>query len=56
MGRNHFKNLFKEPEGVSIAEVIQVVQIFPQYVEEEENDLLMDPMSKWEIKGVLKSM
>lgn len=56
MGRNHFKNLFKYTEGVLLVEVIWVSQIFTCYVEEEENDLIMAPVSKGEIEWVLKSM
>jgi len=56
MGRNHFNNLFKDPEVVSIEEVIQVSQLFPRYAEEEENDMLMALVSKGEVEGVLKAL
>lgn len=53
---SHFKTLFKAPTKASIVEVIQVAQFFLRYAEEEENDLLMDPNTKGEVEGVIKSM
>jgi len=55
-GVNYFKNLFKAPDEVSIAEVIRAAQIFPRFIEEEDNDSLMVPISKEEVESVLKSM
>lgn len=56
MEKDHFKNMFKEPHEVTIAQVIRVYQLFPRYVEEEENDMLMTPVTKEEVEGVLKMM
>ena len=51
----HFKNLFKAPNQASIAEVIRVAQLFPRFVEEEDNRLLMEEVSEEEIKETLHS-
>ena len=41
---------------MSIAEVIRVAQLFPRFIEEEENDAIMTPNSKQEIEDILKGM
>eukprot|EP00253_Pinus_taeda_P001568 PITA_01568 len=56
LGVNHFKSLFKDNGEITIAEVIQTAQSFHRYVEEEEADSLMEPVSKEEVEGVIKSM
>lgn len=32
LGKNHFQDLFKAPEGVTIAKIIWVVQSFPNFI------------------------
>eukprot|EP00253_Pinus_taeda_P019465 PITA_19465 len=49
LGVNHFQSLFKDLGEITIAEVIQIAQCFYRYVEEEEADQLMDPVTKEEI-------
>lgn len=56
LGVNHFQSLFKDPGEITIAEVIQTAQCFHRYVEEEEADHLMDPVTKEEVESVIKSM
>ena len=41
MGVSHFKNLFKAPLEATIAEVIQVAQVFPRFMDEDDNETLM---------------
>ena len=36
-GVEHFKNIFKAPVRASIAEVNRIAQLFPSFVEEEDN-------------------
>ena len=50
-----FKSLYKEPAQESIAEVIRVVELFPRFVEEEDNLALMEEVTEEELKGVLQS-
>ena len=44
IGVAHFKNLFKAPPWASIVEVIRVAQLFPRFVEEEDNLSLMEEL------------
>eukprot|EP00253_Pinus_taeda_P019452 PITA_19452 len=56
LGNSYFKNLFKQPEEATIAEVIRATQFFPRFIEEEGNDSIMAPVSKEEVEDILKSM
>lgn len=56
LGVNHFHSLFKDNGEITIAEVIQTAQCFHRYVDEEEADHLMDPVTKEEVESVIKSM
>ena len=38
----HFENMFKSPPHESIAKVIRIAQLFPRFVEEEDNLALME--------------
>ena len=55
-GVNYFKHLFKAPGEATIAEVIRVAQVFPWFIEEEDNEFLMAPITKEEVESVLKLM
>ena len=54
-GVEYFQNLFKAPAGAHIAEIMQVAQVFPRFVGEEENNLLMEEVSEEELKVALQS-
>ena len=54
-GVEHFHNLFKAPVGAHITEIMQVAQVFPQFVGEEENLSLMEEVSEEELKEALQS-
>eukprot|EP00253_Pinus_taeda_P028145 PITA_28145 len=56
LGVKHFQSLFKNQGEITLAEVIQTAQCFHRYVEEEEADHLMDPVTKEEVESVIKSM
>lgn len=56
MAISHFKNLFKASLEVSLAEVIQIAQDFPCYVDEEDSEELMGEVTRGEVKGIVKSM
>jgi len=55
LGVEHFGALFKEQEVASIAEVIQVAQLFPRFVDEETNQKLMGEVTEKELSEVLHS-
>eukprot|EP00253_Pinus_taeda_P024137 PITA_24137 len=40
MGVRHFSNIYKNPRGTNIAEILQVAEAMPRFVEEEEEDYL----------------
>ena len=41
LGKNYFQNLFKVETQASIEEVVQVAQLFPSFVDEAVNRLLV---------------
>lgn len=55
LGVKHFQNLFKVPNGTSLAEIIQITHMFPRFAEEIDNGNLMEEVSKEELKEVLHS-
>lgn len=46
---DHFKRLLRARGDTSIAEIVQIVQLFPLFMDEEENEELMDEVSKGEL-------
>eukprot|EP00253_Pinus_taeda_P015079 PITA_15079 len=56
MGKNHFKSLFSDPGGVSLAEIIRTAQTFPRFVEREETEELFQEVRKEEVESTIKSM
>ena len=55
IGVTHFKNLFKTPPEVTIVEVVRVAQLFPRFVDVEDNLILMDMVYEEELKAALHS-
>ena len=51
----YFGDLFSAQPGHSIAEVIRVAQLFPSFVDEEANRMLMGEVSVEELSRVLHS-
>lgn len=51
----HFRNLFRSQHEISIVEILQIAQMFPRFVEEEDNKYLMVEVTKGEIFEVLQS-
>ena len=54
-GVNHFQKLFKAPPQGSIEDVIRLSQMFPRFVDEEENRDLVKELTEEELKEVLGS-
>jgi hypothetical protein len=52
---NHFNEIFKENERVTIAEVVRMTTFFPSFVFEDDNISLMEFMSKKELLKLLHS-
>ena len=55
-GVDHFHSLFRENNQATIAEVVIVAQLFPRFVEEDDNRFLMEAVSKEELKASLQSV
>ena len=55
LGVRYFGDLFSAQPGANIAEVIRVAQLFPRFVDEEENRSLMGEVSMEELSRVLHS-
>ena len=49
------KFVYRSPSQESIAEVIRVVELFPRFVEEEDNLALMEEVNEEGLKAVLQS-
>lgn len=54
LGSTHFRNLYKNPPGSNLADIINVARHFPKYVNEDEADELCAPVTIGELKGMLK--
>eukprot|EP00253_Pinus_taeda_P034418 PITA_34418 len=54
MGSSHFRNLYKQRQGTSIAEIINIAGHFPIFVNEDEADHLFDPVSPEELEITIK--
>jgi hypothetical protein len=55
VGMEHFQGRFGANNQANIAEVIRVAQLFPRFVEEEDNIALMEEISEEELKENLQS-
>ena len=55
LGVNHFKNLFTSQQETSIAEIINIVGLFPHFVDAKENESLMKELSEQELLAILHS-
>lgn len=55
IGVEHFQNLFKAPPQATIAKVISIAQLFPRFVEEEDNRMLMEEVTEDELLEVMRS-
>eukprot|EP00253_Pinus_taeda_P033136 PITA_33136 len=56
LGQSHFQNQYADHGEATIAEVIRIAQCFPRFVDEEEAEEAMTPVTKEEVEGVIKSM
>jgi hypothetical protein len=54
MGIGYFHDLFMVHEGYSIVESVQVSRLFPHFVEEEDNQCLMEDASEKELLEVIQ--
>ena len=45
-GEGFFKNLFKEPTGCNIQEILEVINLFPRMIDEEMNNLLKEEVTE----------
>lgn len=55
ISKSHFETLFKAKNQASIVEVIQISQLFPRRISEEDNLELMEEISEDELKATLHS-
>jgi len=55
IGVSHFQNLFKANNQASIEEVVRLAQLFPGFVNEEENQKLFEKVTEDELKEALNS-
>jgi hypothetical protein len=54
-GMRHFKELYKEPPRVNIAEFVAITSCLPCFVNHEQNKELMEEVSKEKLKSVVHS-
>ena len=55
LGEEHFKNLYKAPDHATLAEVIRIAQVFPGFVDPDDNQALMEVVSEEELKCIIQS-
>lgn len=53
MGVRHFGSTFRVQQECSLPEIIQTASLFPCYVDEDENNELMTPITSSELEAVL---
>lgn len=54
MGSSHFRNLYKQPQAASIAEIINIAGHFHKFVNEDEAEHLFDPVTPEELESTIK--
>jgi len=50
---SHFKGLIKEHDRVNVVEIVKITSFFSSFVGEEANKILVEEVSKEELKVVL---
>ena len=55
-GEKFFKNLFKEPEGFIILEILKVINLFPKLITEEMNNFLRKEDTEEEMEKTIYSI
>eukprot|EP00253_Pinus_taeda_P030670 PITA_30670 len=54
LGTTHFRNLYKSPRESNLLDIINVANHFPRFVEEDDVEALIEPVTAEELEGVLK--
>lgn len=54
LGNTHFNRLYKAPQDATLAEIIRVVGFFPKFVNQEDVENLVSPITMGELEGTLK--
>ena len=54
-GVENFKKIYKAPDQVKLLEVIRIAQVFPAFVDEDDNLALMEEVSAGDLKALLQS-
>eukprot|EP00253_Pinus_taeda_P009046 PITA_09046 len=54
LGTNHFRSIYKSPPGTNLAEIINLANHFPRFVNEEDAEELTAPVTMDELEGTLK--
>jgi hypothetical protein len=55
LGVCHFQNIYKEEKQLTIVEVVRMTSLFPSFVNEEENHMLLKEITKDELYLVIHS-
>jgi hypothetical protein len=56
LGVEHFQNIFHDDNQVSMAQLINIINIFPSYVTDEHNLSLQEVVSEAEVDEAIASM
>lgn len=54
LGSTNFRNIYRNPPGINLAEIINVANHFPRFVNEEDTDELLEPVTSGELESTLK--
>ena len=55
VGERYFKNLFTEPEGYNIQEILKVLSMFPRLISEEMNNSMLEEVAEEELEKIVYS-
>jgi hypothetical protein len=50
LGVTHFEDIYKEGDKTNIPKVVKMTSFFPRFMEDEDTEKLMDPITKEELK------
>lgn len=54
MASSHFKQIYRAPPNANLTEIIQVAQLFPRFVEQEDGRELAKEFTLGELEATLK--
>lgn len=54
LGNSHFQQLLKAPRGATLSEIVRIIGLFPCFIDQDESDDLIKPVSMGELEITLQ--